>query len=305
MPRYKSILFVLFISVLFLGCEKIPFWPKKPKETKVRVPQGENIVAVIGNFYVTAQDLNKEIENFNALVTASGAGQNRIDTKDKKVAYLRNDIVRKYMLYQEALDRGLDKREDIIRDLEGAKINLLVSELLGEELKKIDVTSKEIEDFYNENKEFLVEPEQRRILEIVTNTEDEAKQVYIELLRGVDFPTLAKQYSKSKTASTGGDVGFISVEIDPQKRIRSDKFYEVAFSPSLEVGNISGIFKSPDGYYIIKLDSIKKSETRSLSELWDNIKSWLLLEKQKKAIDELSNKLTGEIKVEIYEEKID
>jgi peptidyl-prolyl cis-trans isomerase C len=291
--------------VLSLGCEKIPFWPKKPRETRVRAPLKENIVAVIGNFSVTAQDLNKEIENFNALVTASGASQNRIDTKDKKVAYLRNDIVRKYMLYQEALDRGLDKKEDIIRDLEYAKINLLVSELLGEELKKIDVSSKEIEDFYNANKEFLVEPEQRKILEIVTHTEDEAKQVYIELLRGIDFSTLAKQYSKSKTASTGGDVGFIGFEIDPEKRIRADKFYEVAFSPSLEVGNISGIFKSPDGFYIIKLDSIKKPETKSLSELWDNIKSWLLLEKQKKAIEELSNKLTGEIKVEIYEEKID
>jgi parvulin-like peptidyl-prolyl isomerase len=96
----------------------------------------------------------------------------------------------------------------------------------------------------------------------------------------------------------------MALELDPQKRIRFDKFYEVAFSPSLEAGGISSIFKGPEGYYIIKLESIKKSEPKALADIWDNIKSWLLFEKQQKAIAELANKLQGETKVEIYEEKV-
>lgn len=306
MHKYKNLLAVLFIAFAFLGCENIPFLQTKPKKTtQAKPPVGKDVVAIIGDFYITATDLNKEIENYNAQVTAQGMLANKIDSRDKKLAYLRNEVVRKYMLYREALDRGLDKNGDILRELEYTKINLLVTELVRAELTKIEVSSKEIEDFYEQNKELLQEPEQRKILEILTPTEDEAKQVYIELLKGTDFATLAKQYSKSPTASGGGDVGFIALELDPQKRVRFDKFYEVAFSRSLEAGGTSSIFKGPEGYYIIKLENIKKSEAKSLSELWDNIKSWLLFEKQQKALSDLANKLAGEIKVQIYEEKVE
>lgn len=305
MYKYRNILIVLFIVFIFLGCENIPFLQKKPKKGVKAPPPGVTVVAKIGDFYITAEDLKKEIETYNAIITAQGMASNKIDTKDKKLAYLRDDLVRKYMLYQEALDRGLDKNEEIVKDLEYAKRDLLVTELVREELTKIDVTSKEIEDFYKKNKDSLREPEQRRIFEIVAPTEDEAKQVYIELLRGGDFASLAKQYSKAKTATNGGDLGFINLEPDPKKRIRFDKFYEVAFAPSLEVGSISSIFKGTEGYYIIKLDSIKKSETKPLSGLWDDIKGFLLFEKQQNAMAELANKLSGEIKVEIYEAKVE
>jgi peptidyl-prolyl cis-trans isomerase C len=291
---------------MLTGCEDISWLTGKPKKPITPMPpKGAKIVAKVGNFYVAAEDLNKEIENFNALVTAQGLPQNKIDTRDKKINYLRNEIVRKYILYQEALDRRLDKKEDIAKALENTKINLLIAELVREELQKIDVSSKEIEDFYSQNKESLKEPEQRKILEIVTPTEAEARQVYIELLKGEDFASLARQYSKATTATKGGDLGFIALELDPKKRLRFDKFYEMAFSPTLEAGNISSIFKGPEGYYIIKLESIKKPEAKSLSELWDNIKDWLLFEKQQKAIADLAQKLAGETKIEIYEGKVE
>ncbi len=309
MRKYKSFLipmafvFIVFIS---LGCENFPLLkPKQKKPAESKPPLGATVVAKVGNFYVTSDDLNKEVESFNSLVAAQGMPQNKIDTQAKKIDYLRNEVVRKYILYQEALDRGLDKKEEIAKALENAKISLLVTELLRGEIEKIEVTSKEIEDFYNQNKDLLREPEQRRVLEIVTPAEDEAKQVYIELLKGADFASLAKQYSKAASASKGGDLGFITLDPDPSKRIRFDKFYEVAFSPSLETGSISSIFKGPEGYYIIKLESVKKSEAKSLSELWDNIKSWLLFEKQQKAIADLASRLSGETKIEIYEGKVE
>lgn len=301
--------FIAFIfAIAFFGCDNLPFFKPQPKKKEAVTqgpPAGATVVAKVGNFYVTAEDLNKEVEAYNNLLAAQGLPQNKVDSRDKKVAYLRNELVRKYILYQEALDRGLDKKTDILRALEETKISLLVAELLRQEIEKIDVTSKEIEDFYNQNKELLKEPEQRKILEIVTDSEAEAKQAYIELLKGGDFAALARQFSKAATSAKGGDVGLLSLEPDPKKRVRFDKFYEVAFSPTLEAGEISSIFKGPDGYYIIKLDSIKKSEAKSLSELWDNIKSWLLFEKQQKAIADLANKLSGETKIEIYEGKVD
>jgi len=308
MPKGKLYLGILLIAAFsFLGCENIPFLKPKPAKpaAKAKPTAAPNTVAIVGDFVISAEDLKKEIENFNALATAQGMSQDKIDTKDKKISYLRNEVVRRYMLYQEALDRGLDKREDLIKELEYAKMNLLVSELLREEISKIEVTTQEIEGFYNKNKDALREPEQRRIFEIVTNTEDEAKQVNIQLLQGGDFIALSKQFSKSPKAQDGGDLGFLFYELDPQKRIRFDKFYEVAFAPTLDAGGISQILKGPDGFYIIKVDSIKKSEVKPLSEIRDNIKNWLLLEKQQAAIAELAKKIQGEIKVEAYEEKVE
>ncbi|MDD5431562.1 MAG: peptidyl-prolyl cis-trans isomerase [Candidatus Omnitrophica bacterium] len=304
--RLYNFLIIAAVIVLFSGCDNLPFFPKKKeiKQEESRAPAGD-IVAKIGRFYITKDDLNKEIDAFNNMVTTQGMPQSKIDTREKKIDYLKNDAVRKYILYQEALDRGLDKRADIERKLENGKVTLLVSELLRSEIEKIDVTSKEIEDFYKENKDMLKEPEQRKISEILVPTEEDARQVNIELLKGGDFATLARQYSKSPTAAKGGSLGFISLEMDTTKRIRPDKFYEVAFSPTLDTGSISNIFKSKEGYYIIKLESVKKSEAKSLSELWDNIKSYLLFEKQQKAIESLANKLTGETKIEIYEGKVD
>ncbi|MBL7150968.1 MAG: peptidyl-prolyl cis-trans isomerase [Candidatus Omnitrophica bacterium] len=306
MPKHRFMLFLLS-AVIFVscGCDKIPLLQgifQKPQGLQ-KAPYGA--VAKVGGLYITQEDLDSEVKNFNELVTAQQMPQNKIDTREKKTAYLKNDLVRKYILYQEALDRGIENRPEIARALRDAKVSLLVTELLREETAKIEVSSKEIENFYNQNKELLKEPEQRRIFEIVTPSEAEAKQVYIELLRGGDFSALARQYSKAASAAKGGDLGFIALEFEPEKRSKFEKFYEVAFSPSLETGGISNIFKGPDGYYIIKLVEIKKSQVQSLSELWDNIKSWLLFNAQQKAITDLADKVARETKVEVYDNKIE
>lgn len=307
MKGYKVFFVILAGALCIWGCDKLPFLKPKTgaKAALGAPPAGASVVARVGNFYVTAEDLNKEVENFNVLVTAQGMAQNKLDTRDKRVAYLRNEIVRKYILYQEALDRGIEKKPEVVRAIENGKVNLVVTELLRQEIEKISVSPKEVEDFYNQNKNFLKEPEQRKVFEIVLPSEDEAKQVYIELLKGGDFAALARQYSKAPTSGNGGDLGFMALEIDPKKRTKFEKFYEVAFAPTLEEGGISSIFKGPDGYYILKINSIKRPEARALSDLWNNIKNWLLFEKQQKAIADLASKLSGETKVEVYEGKVE
>lgn len=307
MAKFRIFLILLLVAFVGAGCEniEIPFLKSKPKVTAAQPPAGAVVVAKVGSFYVTKDDLNKWVDIYNARASFLGIPKIENKDRDKKVEYLREQVVSYYLLYQEALDRGLDRKEDLARTLEINKVDFLVTELQREEMEKIEVTSREIDDFYNKNKELLKEPEQRKIAEIVTKSEEEAKQVYIELLKGGDFASLAKQYSKAPTATNGGDLGFIRLELDPKKRIRSDKFYEVAFSPSLETGGYSSIFKGPDGHYIIKLEETKKSEAKSLTELSDKIKSFLLFEKQQKAIANLADKLKGETKWEIYEGKVE
>lgn len=290
----------LFLSGIF-GCDKFKaVVNRKAEVVKVPaavIPPKGALIARVNNMSIGLDDLNQEIEIYNANVPQDRP-ELKITTKEQKVNYLKNDVVRRSLLYQNALDKGLDRNEDILVALDKTKMQLLVMELIKQISQKVDVSSKEIEDYYNTYKEQLKEPEERQIREIVVNSEQDAKDLYIQLLQGADFATLARSNSKTSSAKDGGDLGFIKIgEKSPQ-------FGSVAFSDSLEVGKISSIFKTPDGYSIIKLESKRGGKQKPLSEMWDDIKKGLTFLKQQQVIDELIGKLSRDAKIDIYEGEI-
>jgi peptidyl-prolyl cis-trans isomerase C len=283
------------------GCEKITglFKPKTEEASVTPVPKEVKgtVIAKINAIPITLEDLNQEIESYNSLVPADKPEQ-KITTREQKINYLKNEMVRRALLYQLALDRNLDKKDEVVNAIEKTKQNLLVMELVREEAENVDVTSKEIEDYYNLYKEQLKEPEERRVREILVPTETEAKDVMIQLLQGADFSALAREKSRAASAKDAGDLGYI------KKGVKSPQFDSVAFSDALEVGRVSNYFKAPDGYYILKLEAIKGGQQKSLSEMWDDIKRGLIFLKQQQKIEELVGKLSTQAKLEIYEGEI-
>jgi peptidyl-prolyl cis-trans isomerase C len=284
-----------------VGCDKINALinPKKvesKKTTPLIVAKGP-IVAKVNNQPISREDLDEEIAAYNSLVPQDKP-ELKITTREKKIDYLKNEMIRRALLYQEAMDRGLDKKAEIQRALEKTKMDLLVVELVRDEAAKIEVSSKEIEDYYNTYKEQLKEPEQRQVREIVVGAEPEAKEIMIQLLQGADFATLAKERSKSPSAKDGGDLGFIP------KGKKFTQFDDAAFSDTLEVGKISSIFKGPDGYYILRLEAKRGGKLKSLTEMWDDIKRGLTFLKQQDKIDALIGKLSAQAKIETYEGEI-
>ena len=300
--RNKVVLFFIFcfLSSLLLGCEKFDFLkPKKetPEKTKPVAVKG-TLIAKVNNLPITLEDMNKEIDIYNNNIVPADKPELKITVRDQKINYLKNEIVRRTLLYQEAIDRGLDRKEEVIQALEKTKQDLLVMELIRQEAEKAEVTSKEIEDYYNNYKDQLKEPEERHIRVMVVPTEQEAKDILIQLLQGVDFTTLAKDRSKSLSAKDGGDLGFI-----PRGK-KFSQFDTVAFSDTLEVGKFSNIFKGPEGYYILKLEAKRGGKQKSLSEMWDDIKRGLTFLKQQQRIEDLISKLSAKAKLEFYEGEI-
>jgi len=299
-----AIIFMVLIFSFFLlyGCDKIllpgvkKMVPKSERAQLATAVKG-TIVAKVNNIPITLEDLSQEIEAFNAMVPEDKP-EAKINTREKKVDYLKNEMIRRTLLYQDALDKGLDKKDVVQKTLEKTKQDLLVMQLISDEASKIEVGSAEIEDYYNRFKEQLKEPEERQSREIVVLTEPEAKDILIQLLQGQDFATLAKERSKSSSAKDGGDIGFI------QKGKKFIQFDAVAFSDTLEVGKVSNIFKGPDGYYIIKLEAKRGGKQKSLSEMWEDIKRGLTFLKQQQRIEDLIGKLSREAKIEIYEGEI-
>ena len=289
------------VAAFLVGCDKLGLSAPKPAVVKksAAVKVTGTVVARVNNTAITLEDLNQEVEAVNAMAPENRP-ELKITTREGKLDYLKNEIVRRAIFYQEALDRGLDAQEDVVRALEKTKMDLLVMQLLKEEAGKVEVTSKEVEDYYNTYKEQLKEPEERQIREIVVTTEPEARDILIQLLQGTDFATLAKERSKAPSAKDGGDLGFI------KRGDRPPQFEEVAFSDTLEAGKVSNIIKGPDGYYIIKLEGKRGGKQKTLSELWDDIKRALTFLKQQQRIEALYSKLSkdAKMKIEVFEGEV-
>jgi len=297
--KFLAFLVVAVFAAAIFGCDKLNLaQQKKPVAVAKAQPviRKGTLIAKVNNIPITLEDLNQEVEVYNSMV--KDKPEAKIATREQKINYLKNEMVRRALLYQQALDRGLERNEDIISTLEKNKMDLLVVELIRQEASKVEVSSKEIEDYYNTYKEQLKEPEERQVREIVVLTEPEAKEILIQLLQGGDFATLAKERSKSASAKDGGDLGFI------KKGQKPEQFDALAFSDTLEVGKTSNIFKGPEGYYLLKLEAKRGGKQKPLSEMWDDIKRGLTFLKQEQKIEELLGKLSREAKIEIYEGEI-
>jgi len=285
-----------------LGCDKLNNIASVKKDKK-EAPAAVNmeakgpLVARVNNIPITLDDFNQEIEIYNANLPEDGP-EKKISTRDEKLSYLKNEMVRRAILYQGALEKGLDRDENVSKALEKTKMQLLVLELIRQSAQKIDVSSKEVEDYYNSYKDQFKDPEERKLLEIVVATEAEARDVLIQLLQGADFSTLAKASSISASAKNNGDLGFI------KQGTKASQFDAVAFSDSLQVGKVSNIFQTPEGYTIIKLEAKRGGKQKQLSEVWEDIKKGLTYLKQQQAVDDLIGKLSRDAKIEIYEGEI-
>jgi len=291
---------VCFLFFSLLGCDKLGLMNLSKS---VGGSMGSNyapkgpIVAKVNGMSISLEDLDYYIEIANSQVPDTEP-QNKIKTREQKITFLKDTVVRRVLLYQEGLRKGLDKQPDVAGALEKIRMGLVLDAFAKEEEKSVNVSSKDVEDYYNTYKEQLKEPEERNIREIALSSEQEAREVLIQLLQGADFATLAKERSKAASAKDGGDLGFISRD----KKFK--QFDAVAFSDSLEVGKTSSIFKGPDGYYIIKLEAKRGGKQKSLSEMWDDLKRGLTFVKQQQNLDDVINKLNLKAKIDINEGQI-
>jgi len=307
--RLTVVLTVCLFLACLTGCDRIneflgnkkPVVKKTESEPALKVKG--TIIAMVNTIPITLEELNQEIELYNESMDSNGNSAGKITSRGDKINYLKKDMVRQALLYQEALDRGLDKKEEILKILDRTKRDLLVMDLVREVTDKVDVTSKEVEDYYNSSKKIgrtlfyeIVTPEERQVREIAVPTESEARDILIQLLQGSDFTTLAKERSKASSAKNGGDLGFIS----PGKQFKE---FDTTASV-LDVGKVSNIFKGPEGYYIIKVESKRGGIEKTLSEMWDDIKKEVTYIKKQQTIETLLNKLAENSKQDFFEGEI-
>ncbi|MDD4294759.1 MAG: peptidyl-prolyl cis-trans isomerase [Candidatus Omnitrophica bacterium] len=260
--------FILFLFVIFCfaGCDYFSLTKDLSNNMgKDEIKQIDGLLlAQVDNWRMGTRDFEKQIEAVKTLNT--GADLSSPDVKRN----LLQEFVNLEILAREAIAKGFDKDKDVKEALHNFKRTLLAQKMLAEIFDGTVVTDLEVEDFYESNKDRLSEPEQRKIREIVVNTDQEAKDVLIRLLQGEKFSVIARTISVADSKRQGGDLGYLTPNAD-EKFLR---FWEVAFTT--DQGTNSHYFKGDDGkYYILYVEDVKKGQTRSLDEVREDIRSAL------------------------------
>lgn len=273
----KVILCVFIISLLF-ACAK--------KEEKK-----EPYLAKVGDTVITQADFEREMKALPEFV------QKMFEGSSGREKFL-DELVKRELLYKEALKKGLDKDPEYLKKIEDFEKITLVGLLLQKEIEsKVKVSDQEVKDYYEKNKEKFTPVTQIRVSHILVKTEKEAKNILGKLRKGEDFAQIAKKYSiDTVSAKNSGDLGFLS------KGQMLPEIEEVA--TRLKPGEISEPIKTKSGYEIIKVTDKKRGQVVEFEKVKNLISQNLLAEKQKDVFDSYIEGLKKSYKIEINKEAL-
>lgn len=175
---------------------------------------------------------------------------------------------------EQAYGMSIDKIRRELRD--EVRKNLMSQTVQQKEFGQVDVTRREVREFFETYKDSLgLIPERLKLSHIFINPQkgerlvrkarELAESLLDSLKNGADFAELAKEYSDDPgSAQRGGDLGSV------KRGVFFPEFEAAAFK--LEEGEISDIVKSPVGFHIIQLIS-RRGESIHARHILIKIKS--------------------------------
>ncbi|MCS7214848.1 MAG: peptidyl-prolyl cis-trans isomerase [Thermodesulfovibrio sp.] len=271
--KFLKIFITFMVVSLFLACSK-----------------GDEVVVKAGSSKLTKKELQEDIKGLppqTKIFLSSPDGVNR----------LKDELIKREVLYEEAKKKDLAKSEEFKRRLEEFKKITLINMLLEQEIKSVQqVTEKDAKDYYEKNKDMFIKPVEVRLSQIVVKNEDEAKKVYERIDKGEEFSKIAKELSRDeRTKASGGDIGFFKKgQLNPQ-------IENVAFA--LKKGQVSMPLSYKGELYIFKLTDVKGTAV-DFEQIKTQLIEQLKAKKQQEWFNSYIDELKRKHKVEINEKAL-
>ncbi|NWF88685.1 MAG: peptidyl-prolyl cis-trans isomerase [Ignavibacteriaceae bacterium] len=202
------------------------------------------------------------------------------------------------LLAREGYYRGLQNLPEVKNSIAMWKDNYLAKILKNILIDSVKVSDEEVYAYYkNRNQLFIQAVPEVNIIEILTDSLDVIDHVFRELEEGKDFRKLASLYTKRIwTKTSGGEFGFFPVTM----------YGEIGkAAANMNVGEIYGPVKLPEGYSIFKLIDKREKEidtTLSFEETKEEIKKNLSYKKLGDFFIDYTVKLANKFGVTINEQ---
>jgi peptidyl-prolyl cis-trans isomerase SurA len=181
-----------------------------------------------------------------------------------------------------------DKFHEFVRQQSGmsyedflaeAKSNFLTRQVINEEVgRKISLTPKEIQDYYDAHKSDFIREEKVYLSEILISTEGKdaagiaaaekkAKQIASDASKGQRFTELARDNSDANTAKAGGVLGSY------KKGDLAKQFEDAVWN--LPKGGVTQPLRIPTGFEILKVDDHTKAGLEPVEQAKQEIENQL------------------------------
>jgi peptidyl-prolyl cis-trans isomerase C len=208
------------------------------KEAKIPTTSDENILAKVGDYNITVQDLERDFPKYGeGLITPEAAYKARRSYLD--------DMVAKKLLTMEAKQRGLGTDYDIATDMEmieeTALVQALYDMLIIDKLITDDQLKQDYDTRYKQDNKV-----EFKIRHILVSRINEAREVMDKIKAGGDFSALAKQYSIDKSKIRGGEMDWMTMDSAPVRNLAEEAI-------KLDPGVYGTIIQSRFGYHVYQL----------------------------------------------------
>lgn len=242
------------------------------------------VLATVNGKEITEQDVNLLLQSL---------GQQRAMqfNSEEGRTQLLNELINQEVFYFDAKESGLENDEEYLRELENAKNSLLKQYAIRKTLNQASISEKEVEDYYNGNKDRFMSPATAKASHILVDEEENAKEIAEEIKNGLEFEEAAKKYSKCPSKDKGGDLGYFS------KGKMVPEFEEATFN--MDVNTVSEPVKTQFGYHIIKVTDKQPEQTRSFDEVKDQLTTQMITMKQNELYSNKSVELRQKFDVKI------
>ena len=198
-------------------------------------------------------------------------------------AAVREELINREIVAQEAAKSGIAKRPDFLSDLEIVRQQLLVDAYLREFARAHPLTDAEIQKEYDRIKAERGDREYKA-RHILVGTEEEAKSIVADLKKGAKFDELARKLSKDDgTKAKGGD-------LDWQTPATFDKDFANGLVKLTKGKYTESAVKTRFGFHIIQLDDSRSAQIPPLAEVKNNLVRGMQQMKISKHVEELRAK---------------
>ncbi len=199
---------------------------------------------------------------------------------------VREELVRRELLVQEAKKSGLEKSADVIAQVETARQAIYVRAYIQDFVKKNPITDEQLKAQYEVIKTQMGSTEYKA-RHILVASEDDAKAIIANLKKGAKFEELAKQSMDPGSKANGGELGWAS----PANFVKP---FSEALTALAKGKYTETPVKSEFGYHVIKLE-----DSRPLTPPpFDEIKQNLMQQAQSQQITKMVDALRSKAKVD-------
>jgi peptidyl-prolyl cis-trans isomerase SurA len=309
----------------------------------------EEIIVRINNSIISLSDLKRSQDQLAQEMSRQDPNA-ATDSQPRQQDLLR-DLIDAKLLTQKANELGISADTDVIKrlddlrkqmhadsmeDLEKAaqaqgvsfeefkqnmKDTILTQKVIQQEVgAHISVTQQEIQDYYNQHKAEMQQPEQVRLSEILISTQPAATKagsgaaelsndelvaqaktkadaIYAQLQKGAKFSELAKTSSAGPTSAQGGDLeyfkrGTLSKQLEDQVfALKADQFTEP--------------IRTNQGWVILKVTEHTSEGVPPLKEVEPQIQERLYMTKMQPALREYLTKLREDAYIDVKPPYVD